>query len=287
MSASSTIPHTDGAQQSLHIDGVEQPHQQMNGLGQGPRVLNTSTAIETVCGPLLNYRCMTDVGTPSAKWHGSVLIVTTPGQQGGQLTLHSLSTTAHSLHNQHQTSAIRGEKLYEDKHAAFWRFLITLPLTASAAQWQYHIPNLRYQSGASTTDLATRTFHVPPYTESMRIMFHSCNGFSVGTDEGDWSGCALWNDVLRMHAENPLHVMIGGGDQIYNDSIRVSGPLRAWCDIRDPLKRQKYEFTEELRAQCDKHYLDNYIKWYSTEPFATANGQIPQVNIWVSLNEHI
>lgn len=108
-------------------------------------------------------------------------------------------------------------------------------------------------------------------------MFHSCNGFSVGTDEQAWSGPALWNDVMRRHAEVPFHVMLGGGDQIYNDGIRVHGPLATWTAISNPKKRRDYEFPEKLRAECDDYYLKNYIRWYSTEPFASANGQIPQV----------
>lgn len=111
-------------------------------------------------------------------------------------------------------------------------------------------------------------------------MFHSCNGFSVGTDEDDWSGPCLWNDVMRRHAEVPFHVMIGGGDQIYNDGIRVHGPLRPWTDIGNPKKRRDFPFPEKLRADCDDYYLKNYIRWYSTEPFAAANGQIPQINEW-------
>lgn len=108
-------------------------------------------------------------------------------------------------------------------------------------------------------------------------MFHSCNGFSVGTDEEAWSGPALWNDVMRRHAEVPFHVMLGGGDQIYNDGIRVHGPLATWTAISNPKKRRDYDFPEKLRADCDDYYLKNYIRWYSTEPFASANGQIPQV----------
>ena len=114
----------------------------------------------------------------------------------------------------------------------------------------------------------------------MRIMFHSCNGFSVGTDEEAWSGPALWNDVLRVHEAKPFHVMIGGGDQIYNDGVRVTGPLRSWTEIANPKKRRDFEFKEELRAACDDFYFKNYVRWFSTEPFASANAQIPQINIW-------
>ncbi|KAI6946539.1 hypothetical protein KC321_g19272, partial [Hortaea werneckii] len=125
-----------------------------------------------------------------------------------------------------------------------------------------------------------KRFAIPSKHESMRVMFHSCNGFSVGTDEDAWSGCALWNDVLRVHEEQPFHVMIGGGDQIYNDSVRVNGPLKPWTEISNPHKRRDYPFNEDMRQKCDEYYFNNYTKWYNTEPFASANGQIPQINIW-------
>ena len=119
---------------------------------------------------------------------------------------------------------------------------------------------------------------MPPLVLS--VADRNATGFSVGTDEDAWSGPALWNDVVRRHAEAPFHVMIGGGDQIYNDGIRVDGPLRPWTDIGNPKKRRDFPFDEKMRAECDEYYLQNYIRWYSTEPFANCNGQIPQLNIW-------
>jgi hypothetical protein len=62
-----------------------------------------------------------------------------------------------------------------------------------------------------------------------------------------------------------LHKLIddrlGGGDQIYNDGIRVHGPLRAWTDIANPKKRRDFPFPEELRKKCDEYYVKNYIRW--------------------------
>ena len=55
---------------------------------------------------------------------------------------------------------------------------------------------------------------------------------------------------------------IGGGDQIYCDAIRVSGPLRAWTDIGNPKKRREYPFPEKLREECDDWYLKNYLQWW-------------------------
>ena len=29
----------------------------------------------------------------------------------------------------------------------------------------------------------------------------------------------MWRDVLNNHQTRPFHVMVGGGDQIYNDAV--------------------------------------------------------------------
>lgn len=170
--------------------------------------------------------------------------------------------------------------LYENLECSFWKFKLEVPVQPFEAKWTYVIENARFLEETRPRDRARGEFYVPAEDQSMRMMFHSCNGFSVGTDEEAWSGPALWNDVLRMHVQKPFHVMIGGGDQIYNDGVRVSGPLNAWTSIGNPIKRRWYPFDRDLRDRCDKFYLDNYVRWYSMEPFATANSQIPQINIW-------
>lgn len=203
---------------------------------------------------------------------------------------------------------VRAQCLYSDYRNTFWRFDLRCEMEAGEIHWEYAVQDVRYVSSKKPR---TNSFYVPAVTESMRstfaplgplappptglamslpgsdadslwhlVMFHSCNGFSVGTDEEAWSGPALWNDVMRRHAEVPFHIMIGGGDQIYNDGIRVNGPLRTWTDISNPKKRRDYPFPEKLRAECDDYYLKNYIRWYSTEPFASANGQIAMLNVW-------
>lgn len=239
-----------------------------NGVGVGPRLQRTSGELDIVCGPLLNYRHMSGEHTANPTWHGSVLIVTTPGSRPEKLRLNSVGASS-------ANQEVQGAKLYQDPHKAFWQFSLEVPFQEQESHWEYLIPRM---TSSSNTALSTpKRFSVPSKHESMRIMFHSCNGFSVGTDEDAWSGPALWNDVLRMHAQQPFHVMIGGGDQIYNDGVRVDGPLRAWTDIGNPKKRREFPFGEDMRATCDEYYFDNYVRWYGMEPFASANGQIPQL----------
>ncbi|KAI5921458.1 hypothetical protein F4810DRAFT_678163 [Camillea tinctor] len=300
-------PHSAGADtkdlsnflNSARVEGERPP---TNGTGNfQPIVIGGSDGAtegddgrEIVCGPLLNYRRM-----EGNIWHGSVLIVTRGGgkTQTFQPSLHigrvevarSQQGLVHegddvngatngngTLVSNHGTD-VQGVCLYSDPRCTFWSFAISCDMAETETKWAYSIADVRYKS---QTQAPTSYFFIPAVNESMRIMFHSCNGFSVGTDEEAWSGLALWNDVLRSHAQAPFHVMIGGGDQIYNDGIRVHGPLREWTDIGNPKKRRDFPFPESLRQACDDYYLKNYIRWYSNEPFATANGQIPQLNIW-------
>jgi hypothetical protein len=226
----------------------------------------------------------------ATRWHGSVLIVTKGGGKHQELTPTLLLGKAEDLVNGATNgdgpssskvsggTSIDGECLYSDPRNTFWAFDLAVDMEEVETKWEYALPEMRFSS--KRKPLAHYNFFVPATTESMRIMFYSCNGFSVGTDEDAWCGPVLWNDVVRRHGEVPFHVMLGGGDQIYNDGIRVSGPLQPWTKISSLKKRRAFPFPEKLRQECDQYYLKNYISWYSTEPFASANGQIPQLNIW-------
>jgi len=233
---------------------------------------------EIAVGPLLNYRRM-----EGDQWHGSVLVVTkgggktqsfvptlvvrraapdapqeAPEEPAAEVDGAAETGEPSSSEEPAAGTEVEGICLYSDARNTFWRFNLDVTMEPVETKWEYTLPGLRFHS---KTKPRTSTFFVPATTESMRVMFHSCNGFSVGTDEDAWSGPALWNDVLRKHKDAPFHVMIGGGDQIYNDGIRVNGPLRKWTDIGNPKKRREYPFPEKLRQECDDYYLKNYIRW--------------------------
>ncbi|KAJ5777202.1 Alkaline phosphatase D-like protein [Penicillium odoratum] len=242
-----------------------------------PAPIMSNNYFELISGPLINLKNMHFDSTPM--WNGSVLIVTKPGQDEPQLHLRQVGPL--SSEGQHQSSTnqtVSPLKLYQDLNKTFWRFSLNVPVESWEALWEYDIPGLYNESGEQVN--SPWTFVVPAEDQSMRIMFHSCNGFSVGTDMDAWVGPNLWNDVLRVHAKKPFHVMVGGGDQIYNDGIRVDGPLKPWTAIGNPHKRRTHDFNEKMRAECDDYYYANYVRWYNTEPFRAANGRIPQVNIW-------
>lgn len=246
--------------------------------GESAIAHGASDGFELISGPLINLKNMHF--EPATVWRGSVLIVTKPGPDQPQLHLRQLGPVAAPEEEPPSQSeqTVEGTKLYEDPKKAFWRFTLSVPVESYEARWQYEIPGLYNASGEPMK--APWNFVVPAADQSMRIMFHSCNGFSVGTDMDAWVGPNLWNDALRVHGEKPFHVMVGGGDQIYNDGVRVDGPLKPWTAIANPHKRRNHDFNNQMRADCDEYYYNNYVRWYNTEPFRTANGRIPQVNIW-------
>ncbi|KAI9653064.1 MAG: hypothetical protein M1821_007715 [Bathelium mastoideum] len=264
-------------------DGTHQPAlNAMDGAANEPQSNSYPHELQVLSGPLLNYKHTSNATSNNPTWHGSVLIVTKYPQPSPELYLRDLVRPgANIIRGAGKSRRFAGERLYTDNNKTFWRLRINVPFGEHESAWEYTIPNIRFLEGDGEKKTATRTFYVPSKKQSMRIMFHSCNGFSVGTDIPAFGGGpVVWNDVLRFHAEKPIHVMIGGGDQIYNDGVRVDGPLRAWTDIGNPHKRRNFPFNEDLRRACDDYYFNNYVRWYNTEPFATANCQIPQVNIW-------
>lgn len=252
--------------------------------------------VDVLCGPLLNFRRLETLQDGKVRWHGSVLVVAKPGERQPELRLRLFDHKGGILDNtdqrtplgrtesqgqaEDQERVLRALKLHEASDKTFWCFELEVPSRDVEARWEYTLLHAQAASTSVGRSISPKMFVVPARIESMRILFHSCNGFSVGTDEEAWSGPALWNDVLREHGQKPFHVMIGGGDQIYNDGIRVTGPLREWADQVNPKKRRDHPFGEELKAECDQFYFQNYAKWYATEPFAAANGQIAQINIW-------
>ena len=164
-----------------HVTETQEGH------GEGPKIISASNELETLCGPLLNYQRMSEENG-QVQWHGSVLIVTKPGQALPQLELQSLGAYDGSSRPAAGTrkQLVDGLKLYADPDKTFWRFTIVVPLSNAQTKWQYSLPNVHFLSRVSKE--RSREFVVPSANDSMRIMFHSCNGFSVGTDEDFWSG---------------------------------------------------------------------------------------------------
>lgn len=168
-------------------------------------------------------------------------------------------------------SQVKGARLHAERGATFWRFNIEVELTDRQQRVGYRINNS-----------ASVGFWVPAKGQTMNMMFHSCNGFSMSVDSNTFSGPdPLWRDVLNNHQSRPFHVMIGGGDQIYNDRVMSETKLfQDWLNIKNPHHKHQAPFSLELRDELEAFYFERYCMWFSQGLFGMANSQIPMINVW-------
>ncbi|KAL9607286.1 MAG: hypothetical protein Q9167_007789, partial [Letrouitia subvulpina] len=166
---------------------------------------------------------------------------------------------------------VKGARLHAERGVTFWRFNLEVELADTQQRIGYRINNS-----------ATVGFWVPPKGQTMNMMFHSCNGFSMSVNPDDFSGPdPLWRDVLNNHQTRPFHVMIGGGDQIYNDRVMSETTLfQEWLNVKNPLHKHTAPFTIEMRDELEAFYLERYSMWFSQGLFGMANSQIPMINVW-------
>ncbi|TKA28155.1 hypothetical protein B0A50_04126 [Salinomyces thailandicus] len=166
---------------------------------------------------------------------------------------------------------IRAIRLHTERGATFWRFNLEIELGSRQHRVAYRINH-----GPAVG------FWVPARGETMNTLFHSCNGFSLSVNPDDFSGPdPLWRDVLNRHQSRPFHVMLGGGDQIYNDAaMRDTTLFKEWLAIKNPEAKHRADFTPEMQEELESFYLERYSMWFSQGLFAMAGAQIPMVNVW-------
>ncbi len=200
-----------------------------------------------------------------------------PGYQSESFDGKRKSTTAKSriLKNDGERSGrareVRGVRLHADRGHTFWRFNLAVELGADQRRVAYRI-----NRGPAVG------FWVPARGQTMNIMFHSCNGFSLSVNPDQFSGPdPLWRDVLNTHQTRPFHVMIGGGDQLYNDAVmRNTNLFQEWLAMKNPERKYSASFSTEMQLELEEYYLNRYCMWFSQGLFGMAASQIPMVNMW-------
>lgn len=265
-----------------------------------PRTYSPSLSVK--CGPLLRYSGLRRDGSGQADanskqeiWRGSIMVVTTDKKStyspapfvrlfyldtnsGGDSANANGDTSRQGSHSIIQEGEkmskfkeVEALQLHAERGVTFWRFSLEIELGDSQSKVGYRINRGPLLS-----------FWVPARGQTMNIMFHSCNGFSLNTNPDDFCGPdPLWRDVLNEHKKKPFHVMIGGGDQIYNDAVsKQTKYFQTWLSIKTPFQKSAHEFTAEMSEELEEFYLERYSMWFSQGLFGVANSQIPMVNIW-------
>ncbi|KAI7842923.1 hypothetical protein COHA_003432 [Chlorella ohadii] len=157
-----------------------------------------------------------------------------------------------------------------------WRFELELSLT----EWQRPVEYCLEAGGQSTP---TYTFWLPAVGQPMHWGYYSCNGMSddVKRDAPERNDPTyLWRDLLQLHSAFPLHCLVGGGDQLYNDGVWQTPMLKAWGANTDHDKKVEAEWTPQMEAEATHYYLTNYIDSFSAADIDVAMASIPGVMMW-------
>jgi hypothetical protein len=207
--------------------------------------------VQVVCGPLLRYM---ETDYHNRIWRGSCLIVLNL-YKPPSLTLLLRSDCSNKEHiiepTQVETIDIFRNEYY------FWRYELLLPLTNEPQ-------TVSYTSDCFPRNQQQYQFHIPAIQDSMRFMFYSCSGFSDIPQEiknrfGEKTA-PLWQDVLDRHQVMPFHVMLGGGDQLYQDRLIHEDFMKPWVTEKDPKKRLAMKLPQAMKDGLEHFYFWNYVK---------------------------
>ncbi|VEU20139.1 DEKNAAC101064 [Brettanomyces naardenensis] len=243
-----------------------------------------SPPVTVACGPNVRFLGCLEQGEDN--YRGTILLVTR--NQAGKETPKPLITyfigpaaPIPDTKLELVGDEMEGRLIYQESNYSFFRYDIHLHLTAYEQKVKYGI------NGEFRKDYQ---FFIPSVDQSMNIMSFSCNGFSLEADVSSFKG-SLWLDVLRRHEDFHYHVMLGGGDQIYCDSITTASKQFArW--LKHKHTHSRWKLTPEIKASLEAYYLNHYVEWfgkgyaeitkgpYSHALFPVALHQIPQINIY-------
>ncbi|KIJ68942.1 hypothetical protein HYDPIDRAFT_80069 [Hydnomerulius pinastri MD-312] len=178
-----------------------------------------------------------------------------------------------------QTQRVTGQEIYvyagNGGTFTFWRFPIQIQLGKNELCIKYSINNGMQMS-----------FYVPAFNQNMRWAAHSCNGFSAGVNQDDFRGPGyrsgydpMWFDLLKKHKEEPFHVLVGGGDQLYCDSLTREPEMQDWVTQAKASAKKAYPLTNEMALCIDRFFFNHYCFSFRNGAFARANSSIPMLNM--------
>ncbi len=169
-------------------------------------------------------------------------------------------------------------------NAVVWRYQWSVPLQP------------REQTVEYTIDKQVRRFVVPAEGKRLRLGYASCNGFHSLNDMKSVVPNAMWGvlpagpvpirkdkagpifTVLHQHLDEPIHLLLMGGDQVYADSIWLAVPaIREWVEGDD---KWTAKFTRKMETEVKQFYFNLYASRWSKPGPADAFASIPTLMMW-------
>jgi hypothetical protein len=130
---------------------------------------------------------------------------------------------------------------------------------------------------------------IPARGELPRIAFFSCNGFSdAKLARNEVYPVYLWRDLMHVHRagggpHDPpagLHLLLGGGDQIYCDELWHTSPLLSRWASASHEEMLRARLGDAQREKLLQTFVDHYARRFGAGPFSEALARIPGVFTW-------
>lgn len=217
------------------------------------------------------------------RWHVSVLVGT--DQQSPRLTYQAYRTYGEKGGAAGETKTIEPKRLLVANEQSktptnILRYDIPVELHSRVEQ--------AVQYGVDGED-GNWTFYVPAaQARTLRIAATSCNGFSSNRERREMADpYNRWHDVLDQHADEPFHLLIMAGDQVYADAIwDECTPIAEWAQIESNRKWDR-SFNKEMRERVPRFYFDLYARSWGppveegrSQSMRTALASIPTLMMW-------
>jgi hypothetical protein len=217
-----------------------------------------------VVGPILGFR-----GSDDGEWRTCALAVTEGGTSPPELTWFI------DGEDRSDPSQNTSERVLLKTHKDFevWRF-----------DWNVRQEDNERTIGYSLGEGTEYRYNVPAKDQPLRIAYGSCAGFSSLKEMKKVEDKnAMWKVLAMRQLEEPFHLMIMGGDQVYADLVwDIVRPLRGLLDkylhVFDDWSRM--EFTEEMGEAVEDFYFDLYCQRWSQPELAEVMSRVPSLMMW-------
>ncbi|KAI9199860.1 uncharacterized protein BJ171DRAFT_517207 [Polychytrium aggregatum] len=262
------FPHSD----LLDISQLHSALSELPPPAEDPNPTFLPASLQPIYGPFLRYHDVlppnSSAPVPSWVWKGSVLVVVHRSVERNP----QLAVAIPSIPDERQL--LDPIVVVGDAPVGFrvLRYDIEIPLTSESQTIRY---------GIDFSEQGTASFVVPAESQSWRWMFYSCNGLSVDVKDPqkNWGGVTpLWKDVLAAHKQEPLHCMVGIGDQIYQDDFFHSLPsFIEWLALEDSEDLLSHPFTPAMETELAQFFLVHYLIHFSQPVVGEAMRSIPSL----------
>lgn len=162
---------------------------------------------------------------------------------------------------------VQPRKLAQHEEWEFFRFEISQMLEQPK--------KLRYEVLHETKVARQGTINVPGSGQEWNIVAYSC--YDQRRDVGE----RLWEHIAdkNVSGERPVHVVLGGGDQLYNDNVWNEPRMTRWLELEQH-ERLSIQPSEEDLQEIRAFYLASYLRHLNFHAAAEFLRGIPQLNTW-------